>query len=32
VVNAKKLQAGEYIAEVFVKGKKLSQHDITIQE
>jgi len=32
VVKAKNLQAGEYIAEVFVKGKKLSQHDITIQE
>jgi hypothetical protein len=32
VVNAKNLQAGEYTAEVFVKGKKLSQHDITIQE
>jgi hypothetical protein len=31
-VNALKLQVGAYTAEVFVKGKKLSQHEILIQE
>jgi len=31
-IDAKELSAGIYTAEVFVKGKKLSQHEITIQE
>ena len=31
-IDAKELSAGTYKAQVFVKGKKLSQHEITIQE
>jgi hypothetical protein len=31
-VDAKELSAGTYKTQVFVKGKKLSQHEITIQE
>lgn len=31
-LDAKELSAGTYKAQVFVKGKKLSQHEITIQE
>jgi hypothetical protein len=31
-IDARELSAGTYKAQVFVKGKKLSQHEITIQE
>ncbi len=31
-IDAKELSTGTYKAQVFVKGKKLSQHEITIQE
>ena len=31
-IDAKELSAGTYKAQVFVKGKKLSRHEITIQE
>ena len=31
-IDTKELSAGTYKAQVFVKGKKLSQHEITIQE
>jgi len=31
-IDAKELHPGKYTATVFVKGKKLSQHEITIQE
>ena len=31
-IDAKELSAGTYKVQVFVKGKKLSQHEITIQE